>query len=149
MSRELNNITQQYNYDCGPSAVSILLSFYDIELSSEELSEALGTTELGTNWEDIKAFLASLDFNVVEFENNLNNAKKYLEAGYPLLVCWDVDEIAQYSHYSVVIDIMKNFVIVMDPEDSQSVTEYDYNYFWRCWRMEKFWFAVLVPKNDK
>lgn len=147
-SKELHKKDQQYDYDCGPNALSILLSFYDVEVSVEELSETLPTTRDGTDWMALINYLNTLeDFRVFEFQNNLDAAKKYLDRGYPLLVCWDVDEVAQWSHYSVVVDIMKNFILVMDPEDSKTVTEYDYNYFWRCWRMEKFLFAVLVPKE--
>lgn len=143
------NVTQKYEYDCGPAAVSMLLDLYDINYTEERLIKLLKTTEEGTNWESMEDFLLNLDkFELRQRFNNPDSADVYLKQGFPLLICWDVECNPKYSHYSVLLALDKPKIKMLDPEDTKKVTEYKYDYFLKCWKMEHCWFAVLIPDKS-
>ena len=87
---------------------------------------------------------------MIEFKENIEKAKEYLEDGYPLFICWDVDSNPEWSHYSILIAINNNSVWMLDPEEKKSLSEYSLDYFLPCWKTENYWFCILeVPDKKK
>lgn len=150
IEKTINKELMKTNSDCGIASVKMLLGFYGMDVSYEELGREINTTVDGTNWEDINKYLETLD-NVksLEFEYNLDKAKEYLEKGIPLLINWNVDEEDVNSHYSILIAIDKNTVWMLDPEEKKSLSEYSLDYFLPCWESENYWFCVLEEKDKK
>lgn len=148
IEKTINKELMKTNSDCGIAAVKMLLGFYGIDVSYEELGREINTTVDGTNWEDIKKYLETLDnVNSLEFEYNLEKAKEYSEKGIPLLINWNVDEEEVNSHYSILIAIDKNSVWMLDPEEKKSLSEYSLDYFLPCWKSENYWFCVLEEQD--
>lgn len=140
------NVTQKYDYDCGPSSIAMLLELYDLNYSEEKLIGLLKTTKEGTDWGSMEDFLLKLNkFELRQRYDNSEAAATYLNKGFPLLICWDVDCKPEWSHYSVLLSLDKPEVKMLNPEDNKTVTSYKYEYFMKCWKMEKCWFAVLIP----
>jgi ABC-type bacteriocin/lantibiotic exporter with double-glycine peptidase domain len=150
IEKTINKELMKTDSDCGIASVKMLLGFYGIDISYEELGSEINTTVDGTNWEDIKKYLGTLD-NVksLEFEYNLDKAKEYSEKGIPLLINWNVDEEDVNSHYSILIAIDKNSVWMLDPEEKKSLSEYSLDYFLPCWESENYWFCVLEERDKK
>jgi ABC-type bacteriocin/lantibiotic exporter with double-glycine peptidase domain len=150
IKKTINKEFMQTNDDCGIATVKMLLDFYDKDVSYEELKTNINTTIEGTDWEDIKSYIQTLDYvKVIEFEDNLDKAKEYLEKGYPLFICWNVNQREDYSHYSILIAIDKYSVWMLDPEEKKSLTEYSLNYFLPCWKNQNYWFCVLEETDKK
>ena len=136
--------------DCGIASVKMLLDFYGKDVTYEELKQNINTTAEGTDWEDMKKYIQTIDnLEILEFEKNTGKAKEYLEKGYPLLICWNVDEEEEDSHYSILIAIGSNSVWMMDPSEKKSLSEYSLDYFLPCWKNADYWFCVLEEKNKK
>jgi len=136
--------------DCGVVSVKMLLDFYGMDVSYEEIKKKTNSTVNGTDWEDIKKYLKTIDnVEFYEFEGNIDKAKEYLGKGYPLFICWDVDEEQKYSHYSILIAIDKNSVWMLDPKENKSLSEYSLDYFLPCWKEEDYWFCILNKKDNK
>jgi ABC-type bacteriocin/lantibiotic exporter with double-glycine peptidase domain len=150
IKKTINKELMKTTADCGIVTVKMLLDFYGMDVSYEELTKQINTTIDGTDWEDIKKYIETLDYvKIVEFEENLDKAKEYLEKGYPLFICWNVNQKEDYSHYSILIAIDKYSVWMLDPEEKKSLTEYSLNYFLPCWKNENYWFCVLEETDKK
>jgi len=148
VEKTINKVVMKTNSDCGITSVKMLLDFYGINVSYEELEKNLNTTTEGTDWVDINKYFKTLDnIKVLEFENNMDKAKEYLDKGYPLFINWNVDEDENYSHYSILISIDKYSVWMLDPEEKKSISEYSINYFLPCWKNENYWFCILEDKD--
>ena len=115
---------------CGPASLKILLSYYGIEKSEEELANLCGTKkDLGTDDQGIKRAAESLGFKV-EIKNNsdFSDIEKWLDKDAPVIVnwftCWNVgnkDFCSLQSdvpdgHYSVVCGIDDQSIYLQDPE---------------------------------
>ena len=149
IKKSIDKELMKTNEDCGIATVKMLLDFYDKDVSYDQLKTNINTTTEGTDWEDIKNYIQTFDYmKVLEFEDNLDIAKEYLEKGYPLFICWNVNQKEEDSHYSILIAIDKYSVWMLDPEEKKSLTEYSLNYFLPCWENQNYWFCIL-EKTDK
>jgi len=150
IEKTINKEQMKTDADCGIVSVKMLLDFYDIDVSYAELKENLNSTAEGTGWKNIKKYFNTLDnVETIEFQENIDKAKEYLEEGYPLFICWNVDEEKDYSHYSVLIAIDKYSVWMLDPEQKKSLSEYSLDYFLPCWKSADYWFCILEDKYKK
>ena len=150
VEKTINKEIMKTDADCGIVSVKMLLDFYDINVSYAELEKNLKTTSEGTKWKDIKNYLNTIDkVEIIEFKENINKAKEYLENGYPLFICWDVDQNPEWSHYSILIAIDNKTVWMLDPEEKKSLSEYSLDYFLPCWNKENYWFCILDVPDKK
>lgn len=146
--KTINKELMKTDADCGIVSVKMLLDFYEIDVTYAELEKSLYTSSDGTAWKNIKNYLNTLDnVSVLEFRENTEIAKEYLENGYPLFICWDVDKNPEWSHYSILISINKYSVWMLDPEEKKALSEYTLEYFLPCWKNENYWFCVLEATN--
>ncbi len=150
IEKTINKELMKTDADCGIASVKMLLGFYGMDVSYEDLGKKINTTTEGTNWEDIKKYFKTLDnVKILEYEDNLDKAKEYIEKGYPLLINWNVDEEEDNSHYSILIAIDKYSVWMLDPAEKKSLSEYSLDYFLPCWKNENYWFCILEEKDKK
>jgi ABC-type bacteriocin/lantibiotic exporter with double-glycine peptidase domain len=150
IEKTINKEQMTTDADCGIVTIKMLLDYYDLNVSYAELKKKTNSTTEGTNWNDIKNYLMTLDnVELIEFKDNIDKAKEYLEKGYPLFICWDVDANPEWSHYSLLISIDKNSVWMLDPEENKSLSEYNLDYFLPCWKNENYWFCILEVTNEK
>ena len=148
IEKTINKEQMTTDADCGIVTIKMLLDYYDLNVSYAELKKKTNSTTEGTNWNDIKNYLMTLDnVELIEFKDNIDKAKEYLEKGYPLFICWDVDANPEWSHYSLLISIDKNSVWMLDPEENKSLSEYNLDYFLPCWKNENYWFCILEDKD--
>jgi len=147
--KTINKELMKTDADCGIASVKMLLDFYGMNVSYEELKKETNSTSEGTDWKDIKKYLKTLDnVEMIEFKENTEKARTYLENGYPLFICWDVDGNPEWSHYSILIAIGKYSVWMLDPEENKSLSEYSLDYFLPCWEKEHYWFCVLEENGQ-
>lgn len=110
---------------CGPASLKIVLSYYGVEKSEEELAILCNTSkDLGTDDESLKKAAELLGFDV-EVKNfaNYNEIESWLKRGVPVIVDWFTRGRADYTdsdmpdgHYSVVMGLDQNNIYLQDPE---------------------------------
>jgi ABC-type bacteriocin/lantibiotic exporter with double-glycine peptidase domain len=124
----------------------MLLAYFGIDVSEEELEKACGTTELGTTPTQISTGASEFGKDAMATKNaNLEDLRKNLENGSPIIVLIDPSYIyggiAGFGHFIVIvgIDEENNEIIYHDPDISEEE-------FRRC-EIEKFLKAWGVFKN--
>lgn len=137
---------QENWYTCGPACLRMLLAYFGIDISEEELEKACGTTELGTTPTQISTGASKSGMDAMATKNaNLENLKRSLEEGSPIIVLIDPSYIyggiAGFGHFIVVVGIEGDKMIYHDPDPDISEGE-----FRRC-EVEKFIKAWSVFKN--
>lgn len=103
---------QGFDYDCGPTAVMTILHYFGYKVNEQQVIEALNTTQEGTSAEEIEEGLRKFG---MEFKNvhSIEEIDKYLEMGYPVLVCSQIDP--REWHYSVLVSRRGEDYITSDP----------------------------------
>jgi ABC-type bacteriocin/lantibiotic exporter with double-glycine peptidase domain len=110
---------------CGPASLKMVLGFYGLEKSEEELAELCQTDpDLGTSAEQIQQAAQQLGFQAeVKHESSLEEIEKYLKKGIPPIVNWFTSGRADYGesavpdgHYSPVAGLDEQCIYLQDPE---------------------------------
>lgn len=110
---------------CGPASLKIVLSYYGIEKSEEELARLCKTDdELGTNDDGISEVAKNFGFNVeIKNNSNLNDIEDWLQKDVPVIVNWFTRGRIDYTdsdvadgHYSVVCGMDDEYIYLQDPE---------------------------------
>lgn len=110
---------------CGPASLKIVLDYYGLVKSEQELAELTGTTSgLGTDEKGIARVAESLEFKVViKNESDFSDIGEWLTKGVPVIVDWFTRGREDYppsemadGHYSVVVGLDDGFIYLQDPE---------------------------------
>jgi predicted double-glycine peptidase len=100
---------------CGPACLKMILEFYGLEKSEQELGKLSKCTKSkGTSAENIIKAAKKLGFEAhVENNSNLARIKYFLNRETPVIVDWfSHDE----GHYSVAVSIDDENIYLQDPE---------------------------------
>lgn len=99
---------------CGPASLKMVFDYYDVLVPEARLSEVAGATrEKGASKEGMMKAAKHFGFNVFSKENaSLNDLRYFIKRNIPVIVDWFFED---DGHYSVVVDITKKNVVLMDP----------------------------------
>ena len=110
---------------CGPASLKMVLAYYGIEKTEQELSQLAETDpDLGTSDEEIKTAAESLGFTV-EIKNNstFEDIQTWLDKKVPVIVNWFTrgridypDSDVPEGHLSVVVGLDDEYIYLQDPE---------------------------------
>ena len=126
---------------CGPASLKIVLGYYGLEKTEQELAELSGaTSELGTDDQGITKAAESLGFKtLIKNEADFNDIADWLKKGVPVIVNWFTRGRADYDdssvadgHYSVIVGLDDEFICLQDPEigGMRKITR---DYFLKVW----------------
>jgi ABC-type bacteriocin/lantibiotic exporter with double-glycine peptidase domain len=111
---------------CGPASLKIILGYYGLEVTEEELAQETDAQEiLGTNAESICRTAEKFGFNTkVQNECSFQDIVSWLEKDIPVIVDWftigrdDYPEDVRVAdgHYSVVSGLNDSHIYLQDPE---------------------------------
>lgn len=110
---------------CGPAVLKMILSYYGIEKTEDELAQLAGTSkELGTDDEALKRVFERFGLKVtIQNESSLDNMQVWLDKKIPVIVDWFTRGRSEYpdsavpdGHYSVVVGLDADFIYLQDPE---------------------------------
>lgn len=110
---------------CGPASLKIVLDYYGLVKSEQELAALTGTTiGLGTDDKGIARVAESLGFKVlIKNESDFSDIEGWLKKGVPVIVDWFTRGREDYSpsevadgHYSVVVGLDDDSIYLQDPE---------------------------------
>lgn len=126
---------------CGPASLKIVLEYWGIEKSEEELASLCGVSpDIGISDKDIEKVARSFGLNVEIKENSgFDDIHYWLERKVPVIVDWFTRGRADYSesevadgHYSVVSGLDQDFIYLQDPEIGK-IRRIKKNDFLRVW----------------
>lgn len=110
---------------CGPASLKIVLDYFGVNKSEEDLARLAGTTErLGTDAEGLTKAAEELNFRVsVKNDCSFSDIEEWLAKGVPPIVDWFTRGRQDYSdsdiadgHYSVVCGLDNTYIYLQDPE---------------------------------
>jgi len=110
---------------CGPASLKIVLDYYGIDKSEQELAKLTGLAPgLGVDDKGIANATESLGLKVqIENESTFNDIEKWLQKGVPVIVDWFTRGRSDYEdsevadgHYSVVVGLDDEYIYLQDPE---------------------------------
>jgi len=99
---------------CGPASLKMVLDYYGVSSSEADLAKISGTTkEKGTSMEGLAKAAEHFGFKTfVKKDSSIEDVDSYVKQGIPVIVDWFyIDD----GHYSVVVDINKKELTLMDP----------------------------------
>ena len=99
---------------CGPASLKMVLEYYGVLVSEARLAQIAGTTkEKGTLKEDLIRAAKHFGFQVFSKDRStLSDLRYFIKRKIPVIVNWFLDD---EGHYSVVVDIDRKKVVLMDP----------------------------------
>jgi len=141
---------------CGPAVLKMILSYYGIEKTEEELAQLAGTTEeLGTDDASLKHALESFGLKVIiKNQSTFEDIKTWLDKETPVIVNWFSRGRSDYSdaevpdgHYSIVVGLDDEYIYLQDPEigELRKLTRED---FMKVWFDFTGQYITLVGRND-
>ncbi len=129
---------------CGPASLKMVLEYFDVEKSEEELGRLTHCNpDRGVKAENIVEAAKQLGFNgLIKDMADFSDIRAYLNKEIPVIVDWfSKDE----GHYSVVVDIDEENIYLQDPEIG-GIQELSLKIFKRVWF--DFPDAFIKSKND-
>jgi len=126
---------------CGPASLKIVLEYYGINKSEEELIKLCGLKRgLGVDDKGIKTAAEKFGLKVVIKNNSsFKDIEKWLTRGTPVIVNWFTRGRTDYGdssvadgHYSVVMGLDDGFIYLQDPELG-AMRKIERNNFMRVW----------------
>lgn len=142
---EVPHYIQSDDSTCGPTSLRMVLAYYGVYMSEEDLAGACGHTyELGCRSEDMVCAAESLGFDVYLKNNStIEELERIVNSGVPVIVDWFCGDPPE-GHSSVVIGVSENNIYILDPylEEMRVVSKYDFR---RCWF--DFYETPITPQN--
>jgi len=116
---------------CGPASLKIVLEYYGIKKSEEELANlSHAKSHTGVGAEGLLKVAKALGFKgLFKDFSEIKDIKEYIDKKIPVIVDWFS---TNDGHYSVVADIDKNKVYLQDPELGR-IRKLDIETFKRVW----------------
>lgn len=152
------HVFQSYN-NCGPAALSMALSYYDISVSQQELGQALRPYQVASGDNDDKS---------VTLEELAEKAKEYSFIPYhrpngdikkiKLFITYDIPVIARtylkpgedIGHYRVVKGYDETTGVLIQDDSLQGKNlRYTYDSFNSLWQDFNFEYLVLIPEEKQ
>lgn len=150
------HIFQTFN-NCGPAALSMTLSYFDIRISQQKLGIALRPYQnpQGDN-DDKSVTLQELDQKARELglasyhrpNGTVALLEKFIASGIPVITRTRLSDDEDIGHYRVVkgYDTVSNELIQDDSLQGHNL-RYSYSQFERLWKVFNYEFLVIVPKD--
>lgn len=109
---------------CGPASLKIVLNYYGVDKSEEELAKLTNATESGTEDASIVRAAESLGFKaVIKNGSSFSDIEEWLDKKVPVIVNWFTRGRSDYpdsevadGHYSVVAGLDAEYIYLQDPE---------------------------------
>ena len=140
-------IRQKPNF-CGVATLKMVLDYFGIKVSEKKLIRLTGATaKKGTSAEGIKKTAQKLGFLVgIKDGASFSDIKYWLNKKVPVIVSWfSVYGGYPEGHYSVVVDLDRNYIYLQDPEIA-AIRKMNKKDFLRVWF--DFEGDFMKSKND-
>lgn len=137
----------QETYQCGPASLAGVLNYWKINVSPNDIVEEIySKSAKGTLNIDMVLYAQGKGLNAIQYKGNMEDLKKNIGSGYPLIVLVDYGfSIYQVNHFMVVVGYNEHGVIVNSGKEmAKFMPEKD---FIKAWERAGFW--TLLIRNGK
>lgn len=117
---------------CGPASLKMVFDYYGVSVSENKIAKVAGATkEKGTSKAGLIKAAKHFGFQVFSKElSSLNDLRYFLKRKIPVIVDWFFED---EGHYSVVVDIDKKNIVLMDPSLKKGKKKMSLEKFFRVW----------------
>lgn len=139
-------------WSCGPSALKIVLDYYNDNKNIKELIKKTNCNKNGTLHEGFKKALLEFGYDFIEKENSkIEDIEEFIRQGIPVIVDYQA---YHGGHFSVVIGYDENKLFISDPASDKKYKEINKEDFKNRWydedtpgRIVKRWLLAIKKKN--
>lgn len=133
-------------YQCGPASLAGVLNFWGVKVSPGEISgKIFSESARGTLNLDMVLFTNSMGLNAYQYAGDLNDIKKNINSGFPVIVLVDYGiSVFEKSHFMVVKGYNNQGVIVNSGEKQDYFISDEE--FRKVWKRAHYWTLLIQPK---
>lgn len=135
----------QEKYQCGPAALAGVLNYWGLKTSPEDIArEIYSPAAKGTLNMDLFFYAQRKGFQAQQYQGSLEDLKKNIAAGFPLIVQVDYGFLVyEQIHFMVVIGYNKRGVIVNSGlEEGKFIPA---SSFLASWKKANYWTLRISP----
>jgi ABC-type bacteriocin/lantibiotic exporter with double-glycine peptidase domain len=139
----------QERYQCGPASLAGVMNYWDANVSPEEIANVIySESARGTLDIDMVMYAQKKGLAAQQYSGGLEDLRKNIEAGYPLVVLVDYGfSVYQRDHYMVVTGYNDKGVIVNSGQvRSRFIQMKD---FMGPWEKTEFWTLLVKPEGKE
>lgn len=136
----------QDTYQCGPASLAGVMNFWNINITPEEIAKEIYSESAGGTLDiDMVVYPQSKGLVAEQYSGNMEDLRKNIDAGYPLIALVDYGfSILQSNHFMVIIGYNEHGVIVNSgKEKNKFILKED---FIKAWEKAKFWTLLIKRK---
>ncbi|MCK5708010.1 MAG: C39 family peptidase [Candidatus Aureabacteria bacterium] len=147
-------VEQKKNY-CGPASISMLFNYYDKNISQDEVAKHIYNPKIkGTLSIDLLLFVRNLDFYSEIYSSSIQDLKKKIDEGFPVIVMTKGDPNNSWSffknyHFFVIYgyDDKKN-IFYCHSEDMKA-SELPFKKLLGAWKETNCCAFIIYPRHEK
>ncbi|MEW6054697.1 MAG: C39 family peptidase [Nitrospirota bacterium] len=139
----------QESYQCGPAALSMVLNYWGIAVSPEEIAkEIFSETARGTLNIDMLLFSQRKGMFAVQYRGSIDDLKKNIRSGYPVVVLVDYGfSLYKKHHYMVVYGYGENGLIINSGRSEKRYMKQET--FLNLWEKAEYWTLLVIPEEGR
>ena len=137
----INRSIQLNNYTCAPHSLLVILHYFNLKLSLNEIKTALQTGKEGTDTEPILDFLKKKGLTIkINEKATLLDIKNSIDQKNPLLIT-----INNWEHWCIIYGYSSDSVLILNSWFKNFSIQYKYGDFLRQW--DDNWIASVSKKK--
>jgi ABC-type bacteriocin/lantibiotic exporter with double-glycine peptidase domain len=139
----------QQMFQCGPATLAEVFNFWGVKVSPEEIArEIYSKSARGTLTMDMVLYSQKEGFAVRQYSGGLEDIRKNVNLGYPLIVLVDNGFfVYQKNHFMVVLGYSQNGVFVHSGKEREKFIPL--NDFLGPWGKADHWTLLVTPRDKK
>ncbi len=153
-----NQVYQTFN-NCGPAALSMVLSYYNINISQKELGDQMRPyqNQAGDNDDKTVTFAEmaqkAQEFDLIVYQRpagNIELIKQIINLDLPVVVKTWLNQEEDIGHFRVIKGYDQNKQVIIQDDSYQGKNiAYSYQELNNLWQEFNYEFMVLVPKQKQ
>jgi ABC-type bacteriocin/lantibiotic exporter with double-glycine peptidase domain len=135
----------QETYQCGPASLAGVLNYWGVNVTPEDIAkEIFSESAKGTLNIDMVLYAQGKGLDVNQYKGNMEDLKKNIESGYPVIVLVDYGfYLYQVNHFMVVVGYNEHGVTVNSGKNKNKFIPEES--FIKTWGRTKYW-TLLIKK---
>jgi len=123
---------QESEYSCGPAALRMMLAYYNILKTEEELVEKSRTSFEGTCNEVLAETASHFRMCIVQTDLSMKTLFRCVESSTPMMVNY-INPTSEVGHFAVVVGYSDTHLVLNDPSNGENY-EIEHSHFEERWR---------------
>lgn len=136
----------QETYQCGPASLAGVLNYWGVNVNPDDIAkEIFSESAKGTLNIDMVLYAQRKGLDVTQYKGNMEDLKKNIESGYPVIVLVDYGfYLYQVNHFMVVVGYNEHGVTVNSGKDKNKFIPRES--FIKTWERTKYWTLLIKPR---